>query len=137
MTSKEYLSQARHLDALINSRLREIDYWREMSTSISGCNYDDSPHSPNRPTDAHFVNCLDKVWETETDVERKLNQLISLREEINHQIDLLPNAEEQLLLRYRYLDNCSWDEISSMMNVSLRTVHRIHSTALQDFTVPD
>ena len=28
MTAKEYLNQARHLDALINCRLREIDYWR-------------------------------------------------------------------------------------------------------------
>ena len=26
MTAKEYLYQARHLDALINCRLREIDY---------------------------------------------------------------------------------------------------------------
>lgn len=26
MTAKEYLNQARHLDALINCRLREIDY---------------------------------------------------------------------------------------------------------------
>ena len=29
MTAKEYLNQARHLDALINCRLREIDYWRD------------------------------------------------------------------------------------------------------------
>jgi hypothetical protein len=35
MTPKQYLSQAKHLDALINARLREIDYWKEMSTSIS------------------------------------------------------------------------------------------------------
>ena len=28
MTAKEYLNQARHLDALINCRLREIDYLR-------------------------------------------------------------------------------------------------------------
>ena len=31
MTAKEYLNQARHLDALINCRLREIDYWRDLS----------------------------------------------------------------------------------------------------------
>ena len=30
MTAKEYLNQARHLDALINCRLREIDYWRAL-----------------------------------------------------------------------------------------------------------
>ena len=36
MTAKEYLNQARHLDALINCRLREIDYWRDLSSSVSG-----------------------------------------------------------------------------------------------------
>ena len=45
--------------------------------------------------------------------------------------------EEQLVLRYRYLDNCSWEEISRMLNVSLRTVHRIHGAALQNFIIPD
>ena len=30
MTAKEYLNQARHLDALINCRLREIDTRRDL-----------------------------------------------------------------------------------------------------------
>ena len=55
MTAKEYLNQARHLDALINCRLREIDYWRDLSSSVSGMRFDGMPHSPNRPTEAPFV----------------------------------------------------------------------------------
>ena len=88
MTAKEYLNQARHLDALINCRLREIDYWRDLSSSVSGSNFE-------------------------------------------------PHYNPKLVLRYRYLDNCSWEEISRMLNVSLRTVHRIHGSALQNFSVPD
>ena len=106
MTAKEYLNQARHLDALINCRLREIDYWRDLSSSVSGTRFDGMPHSPNRPTEAPFVRCLEK-------------------------------RDEQLVLRYRYLDDCTWEEISRMLNVSLRTVHRIHGSALQNFSVPD
>lgn len=49
----------------------------------------------------------------------------------------LENRDEQLVLRYRYLDDCTWEEISRMLNVSLRTVHRIHGSALQNFSVPD
>lgn len=33
MTAKEYLKQARHLDAMIHCRLREIDYWKALSES--------------------------------------------------------------------------------------------------------
>ena len=136
MTAKEYLNQARHLDALINCRLREIDYWRDLSSSVSGSNFEQH-YNPNKPTEAPFVRCLEKIDAIQRDVAEKVAYLISLRDEINMRIDMLDSHEEQLVLRYRYLDNCSWEEISRMLNVSLRTVHRIHGSALQNFSVPD
>lgn len=137
MTAKEYLNQARHLDALINCRLREIDYWKDLSSGVSGMRFDGMPHSPNRPTEAPFVRCLEKTDEIQRSVEEKITYLVRLKEEINTAIDKLENRDEQLVLRYRYLDDCTWEEISRMLNVSLRTVHRIHGSALQNFSVPD
>ena len=137
MTPKQYLMQAKHLDALIDARLREIDYWRDMSTSISGPRFDGMPHSPNRPADAGLVRCLEKVSEIQTDVERKVAKLIALRDEINRRVDTIDSPEEQLVLRYRYVDNCTWEEIESLMNVSERTVFRIHGSALQHFPMPE
>ena len=137
MTAKEYLNQARHLDALINCRLREIDYWRDLSSSGSGTRFDGMRHSPNRPTEAPVVRCLEKIDEMQRSVEEKITYLVRLKEEINTAIDKLENRDEQLVLRYRYLDDCTWEEISRMLNVSLRTVHRIHGSALQNFSVPD
>ena len=137
MTAKEYLNQARHLDALINCRLREIDYWRDLSSSVSGTRFDGMPHIPNRPTEAPFVRCLEKIDEIQRSVEEKVAYLVRLKEEINTAIDMLENRDEQLVLRYRYLDDCTWEEISRMLNVSLRTVHRIHGSALQNLIVPD
>ncbi len=137
MTAKGYLNQARHLDALINCRLREIDYWRNLSSSVSGMKFDGMPHSPNRPTEAPFVKCLEKIDVIQRDMEEKVAYLIQLKEEINTAIDKLESRDEQLVLRYRYLDDCTWEEISRMLNVSLRTVHRIHGSALQNFSVPD
>mgnify|MGYP001783551634 FL=1 len=136
MTAKEYLNQARHLDALINCRLREIDYWRDLSSSISGSNFE--PHyNPNKPTEAPFVRCLEKIDAIQRDVAEKIAYLVRLKGEINTAIDALEMRDEQLVLRYRYLDDCTWEEISRMLNVSLRTVHRIHGSALQHFSVPE
>lgn len=136
MTAKEYLNRARHLDALINTYLREIDYWKQLSTSISAVSFE--PHyNPNTPTDAPFVKILERIDELEAKASKAVTELIKLRDEINDRITLLPNREEQLVLRYRYVDSCSWDEISSMLNVSLRTVHRIHGSALRNFSVPE
>ena len=136
MTAKEYLNQARHLDALINCRLREIDYWRELSSSVSGSNFE--PHyNPNKPTEAPFVRCLEKIDTIQRDVAEKIAYLVRLKGEINTAIDALEMRDEQLVLRYRYLDDCTWEEISRMLNVSLRTVHRIHGSALQHFSAPE
>lgn len=137
MTAKEYLQQAHHLDAIIHYRLREIDYWKNMASSVSGVNYDGMPHSSNRPTEAPFVRCLEKIDEIQRSVEEKIAQLISLRDEINSRIDMLKNHEEQILLRYRYIDGCTWEEIERMMNVSERTAFRIHGNALAHFSVPN
>ena len=136
MTAKEYLNQARHLDALIHCRLREIDYWRDLSSSVSGSSFEEH-HNPNRPTEAPFVRCLEKIDEIQRSVEEKVAYLICLKEAINKAIDKLDNRDEQLLLRYRYLDNCTWEEIAAMLNVSIRSVHRIHGMALQHFSVPN
>lgn len=136
MTAKEYLNQARHLDALIHCRLREIDYWRDLSSSVSGSSFEEH-HNPNRPTEAPFVRCLEKIDEIQRSVEEKVAYLICLKEEINKAIDKLDNRDEQLLLRYRYLDNCTWEEIAAMLNVSIRSVHRIHGMALQHFSIPN
>lgn len=136
MTAKEYLGQARHLDTLINCRLRELDYWRDLSTSVSGSNFE-AHYNPNRPTEAPFVSCIAKIDEIEREIAAKVSYLVGLREEINAAIDKLESREEQLLLRYRYLDNFSWEEIGRMLCVSLRTVHRIHGSALQKFSVPN
>ena len=137
MTAKKYLNQARHLDALINCRLREIDYWKDLSDSIFGARYDGMPRNPNRPTEAPFARCLEKIDEMQRNVEEKVAYLISLRDEINARIDMLDSHEEQILLRYRYIEGFSWEEIERMMNVSERTAFRIHGSALAHFPVPD
>jgi len=83
------------------------------------------------------VRCLEKIDEIQRDVEKKVAYLVRLKEEINAAIDMLASRDEQLLLRYRYLDDFTWEEIARMLNVSLRTVHRIHGSALQNLIVPD
>ncbi|MCH4007744.1 MAG: DUF1492 domain-containing protein [Eubacterium sp.] len=137
MTPKQYLNQAKHLDAMINCRLREIDYWKELSVSITSGRYDGMPHSPNRPADAAFVRCIEQIDEAQKDVAEKVARLITLREEISSRISMLPNHDEQLVLRFRYIDGCTWEDIADILNVSIRTVHRIHGSALQNFSVPE
>lgn len=68
---------------------------------------------------------------------KKVKRLVDLRAAINAAIESMENPEERLLLKYRYLKNESWEDISYELNVSYRTVHRIHASSLNNFVVPE
>ena len=77
------------------------------------------------------------AWEYEQKIDAKINRLVDLRAAINAAIESMENPEERLLLKYRYLKNESWEDISYELNVSYRTVHRIHASALNNFVLPE
>lgn len=84
-----------------------------------------------------IVREIDDGWDYEQRIDAQINRLIDLRSEINAAIESMENPEERLLLKYRYLKNESWEDISYDLNVSYRTVHRIHASALNNFVVPE
>ena len=132
MTAKEYLNQAREIDALIHSKLREVDYWRDLSRRISGSHFEEQ-HNPNRPSDAPFARCICKIDELERDISHMVDEYVDLQKSVSQAIDCVENNQEKLLLRYRYIDGRTWQKIAELLDVSLRTVHRIHGSALQHF----
>ena len=93
--------------------------------------------NPNRNLEAPFIKTIEKIWEYEQKIDAKINRLVDLRAAINAAIESMENPEERLLLKYRYLKNESWEDISYDLNVSYRTVHRIHASALNNFVVPE
>lgn len=84
-----------------------------------------------------FIKTIEKIWEYEQKIDAKINRLVDLRAAINAAIESMENPEERLLLKYRYLKNESWEDISYELNVSYRTVHRIHASALNNFVLPE
>ncbi len=136
MTAKEYLSQAKQLNDAVNKLLNDRDYWRDLSKKVSGSNFEEHFNS-NRTSEAPFVRCLERIDEIERDIDRKVSALVDLRTEINKAIDTLADFREQLVLRCRYLDGCSWEKAARVMAVSIRTAHRIHEKALKHFSIPE
>lgn len=83
------------------------------------------------------MKTLEKIWDREQKINEKIDKLVDLKTEIDAAIDQIENVEERLLLKYRYLKNESWEDIAMDLNVSYRTVHRIHASALRNFVVPE
>ena len=136
MTAKEYLKRAYLLDKQINVEIQELDSLKSMRGQVQGVFYGERIGSnPNR--EALFVKTLEKIWDREQKINEKIDKLVDLKTEIDAAIDQMENVEERLLLKYRYLKNESWEDIAMDLNVSYRTVHRIHASALRNFVVPE
>jgi DNA-directed RNA polymerase specialized sigma subunit len=136
MTAKEYLRQAYRLNELIDSRITELERLRDYSTRLTSCGFESERVSKSRSSEAPFARIIEKIVDLEKIINRDIDRYVDLKTEMNAAIDRVLNVDERLLLRYRYLNNYSWDDIAQLLNVSGRTVHRIHSSALYSFSVP-
>ena len=130
MTAKEYLQQAYRLTARIKSDLQELEDLRSMTSSIHSPGFERN-YNPNRPTEAPFVKGLERIWVMEERINSEIEKLISLREEIREVIDEVSDYDQKMLLRYRYINHLSWDNIADKMFYGQRWLFILHGRALK------
>ena len=136
MTAKEYLMQAKYLEDMIKYRQRDLEYWRDMTGSISSPSLE--PHyNPNRNIEAPFIRVIEKIDELERDIVAKMAKLVELKLKINTAIDNLPNSDEKMVLTYRYMEHMKGADIQHIMHISRSTYDRYHKAALEHFVIPD
>lgn len=135
MTAKEFLNQAYRLNELINSDLEELQNLRDLSRSVSSPVLDEKV-SRTKSTDPPFEKYVIRIIDLEQQIQHEVERLIKLKSDIREAINQMENVDEKLLLRYRYINFLNWEEICVNLNVSMRTVHRLHSSALQHLKVP-
>lgn len=132
MDAKEHLTQIRKISMQINEKYEEI---AKLKAQIEGGSIS---YEKDGTTSGH------------TDTERNAHmimRLTELKDEINHQVDMLILAEQkaialidmvtdtnQMMVLYdRYIHFKSWESISTDLNYSVRHVHRLHAIALGEF----
>lgn len=137
MQAKQYLKQAYRLNELIQCNKQELDDLHLLSNSIPGIDYSKDKVQNSSSGDAGFTNIVMKIIDLEKAINADIEKMLSLKLEIRTVINSVKDNEEKLLLNLRYLNFLSWDDVCSEMNVSMRTAHRIHSTALAHVKVPE
>ncbi|HIZ83244.1 MAG TPA: DUF1492 domain-containing protein [Firmicutes bacterium] len=136
MTAKEYLSQAYRLDQRINSNIEEVTMLREMANSISSPSWSEKVQT-SRSTEAPFVRSLEKIMDLEDTINKEIDTLVCLKKQIRTVIESVQNTDERLVLRYRYIHNCTWEQIGNELNADARTIRRWHGEALLKVKVPE
>lgn len=136
MTSKEYLKQAFRVHDLIRSNEKELHELEMLSVSLPGTDYSKDRVKTGSSSDANYTEIIAKIDILERLIKAEIDKLLALKIEIRNVICSIKNDEERLILKYRYISFYTWENIADELNLSLRTVHRIHSDALRNVKVP-
>ena len=136
MTSKEYLRQAYRLDLKISSDIEEVARLRDMATSITAPALGDKVQT-SRTGDAPFVRSVEKIFLLEEKINGEIDTLVDLKEQMRGVIEAVPDTDERMVLRYRYVHNLTWEQIGNEMNADARTVRSWHGNALLHVVLPE
>ena len=134
MTAKEYLSQARLLDARINAKIQQVAALNDLATHATAT-LTGMPRNPNR-SESRMAEAVVKIVDLQNEINHDIDELVDLKREITRRVKSIPNAEYQLLLEKRYLCFMPWEKIAVDMGYSIQHIYRLHDWALREFPVP-
>lgn len=131
MQAKEFLNKIRYIDMTIDCKCELIQELRSRIVSIGSPNLGDKVQSSLDPD--KFTNTISKIIELENEINTDIDTLVDLKREARQLIEKLDDNVEKLILYKRYFENKTFEQISVELNYSWRHIHRLHSSALQNF----
>lgn len=129
MNKKLYLKKGYKIRLEIDSKKAVLDDMRATLDGLKAIRISEKVQGGPLPSDENMINRIDKVIEE----EKKLENLYDFMSDLSKEIDKIEDVVERALLRYRYFLGLTWEEIADKMGYSLRQVHRIHKSALENF----
>lgn len=75
--------------------------------------------------------CIDQMLEFQRMLTERLAENMKLRESIENSIAAVEDAKLRLLLRYRYIEGMTFEEIAVKMFYSYMQICRLHGQALE------
>mgnify|MGYP001551310025 FL=1 len=123
-----YLSRYRRVSKRIDRLLEEQSRWREMALKIT-------PVLSQTPgggeSGSPIERPMDKVLEIDVEINREIDELQTVRQEIHAALNQLEDESLKLLMEYRYIDGLTWEQIAVKMNYSYMQICRLHGKALR------
>ena len=122
-----YLSRYRRMSKRIDRLLEEQSRWRERALKIT-------PVLSQTPgggeSGSPIERPMDKVLEIDVEINREIDELQIVRQEIRAAMNQLEDENLKLLMEYRYIDGLTWEQIAEKMDYSRQWVTSLHGTAL-------
>ena len=135
MTAKEYLRQLSRKNARINALIERQRRYRELAERRTAV-YRDTPGGGRRCSSS-VEEYVVKIIDLEREIDRRIDEYVDLTREIETAIDKVGDDRYRDILRYRYINDWSWERIAQEMHYDERWVRRLHGWALLRVEIPD
>ena len=134
MNAKEYLRQARYLDAQINTKLQQVESLHGLATKATST-LSDMLGSPTRNT-YRMEDIIIKILMLENEINEDIDALVDLKNEILGVIKAVEDEELRIILENRYMNYEGWSDIADDLNVGVDSIYKLHKKALQKVKRP-
>lgn len=126
---KEFLRRYRECERREQEILEEIQRLR-MDQMFPSMVNDGMPKGSQQSDLSDYMVLLDEQIDR---LKQERLEKARTREQIDLAIRQMENPDEQRVLRLRYLWGLKWEEVAVKMSYSWKQIHRLHSSALDNF----
>lgn len=127
MDIKAFLRQYRAALKYAERCAKDLDALRDVG--VRSPRLDGMPRSGSGGGIEHQIELIDAA---ERRLDRERGKALKLLEAIEDLIEGLEDYRQKTLIRLRYIDGLSWEQIAQEMHWSERTVYNIHGKALAE-----
>lgn len=135
MTSKDYLKQAQQLNDFIKADFEELEKLKGDCFNLSARSISSSGGNGSQNHDPAFIKCLEKIEQLKADINFEIDTYFALKIQIRKSINQLENHNERMILKMKYINGNTLEQVADKLNKDIRTVKRWHNSALQHFCV--
>lgn len=127
---KEYLSGIKYIDEDIKSRQEEVCRLRQAVTiKTSSIKLEVVQETRRGAFDERYIEMIGKA----EDINRKIDELVDTKVRVSNEIDLMDDRVSRIILREKYVNLKTYEEIAEIMGYDLRHLYKLHGRALESF----
>lgn len=128
---KEYLRSYQKAVRREQEILEEIQQLR-MDKMFPSVVNDGMPKGSEQSDLSEYVAKVDELIQK---LKNERFKKIKLMDDILYSISVMKDNDEKIVLKLRYIKGLKWEEIENALGCSNRSIHGLHSKALQNFVV--
>ena len=123
----KYLNQYKFFNAEIDRKIKEMEDWKNKIYSVTGT-LTDMPRSNSRRD--KISDGIAAINEIEENINGDIDKLLKVRKDVQSKIDTISDLKLRELMKCRYLDFNTWEEIAYKNGFSWQWVYKLHEKSL-------